>query len=304
MSDDIHALSGAYAVDALDEAEREQFERHLAGCSACQDEVASLVAAATALSSLSDLAPPPSLRDKVLQGITTVRPLPPVVVSDHEQRDLRSRPPAVQGATPSAPEPATVPAPVAPPVAPVSASVAGPTTGPETPATPQQAPDELATRRAGRHADTRRSPLRWLVAAAAACVLAIGGFTVWRANDGGSTPPPTVAEQVQSAPDATTSSDVSLPGGGTATVVRSASLGKAVVITSDLPTAPPGKVYQLWLQDTQGQFTSAGLMPAGGDQTVVLQGDAADAQAAGITVEPAGGSAQPTSNPIAFFSFA
>ena len=282
MSDDIHALSGAYAVDALDDVEREQFERHLAGCSACQAEVASLVAAATALSSLSDVAPPPSLRAKVLQGITTVRPLPPLA-GDQEQHDLGSQPPAVAGATPSVPEPATI---------------APETTG------QAQAPDELATRRAGRHADTRRSPLRWLVAAAAAAILAIGGFTVWRSSDGGSTPPPTVAEQVQSAPDATTSSDVAIPGGGTATVVRSASLGKAVVITSDLPSAPPGKVYQLWLQDAEGKFTSAGLMSAAGDQTVVLQGDAADAQAAGITVEPAGGSAQPTSNPIAFFSFA
>ena len=297
MSDDIHALSGAYAVDALDDVEREQFERHLAGCSACQAEVASLVAAATALSSLSDVAPPPSLRAKVLQGITTVRPLPPVVPADREQRDLGSRPPAAAGATPSAPEPASAPAPVATPQT-------APDTATETEAEQQPAPDELAARRAGRHADTRRSPLRWLVAAATAAVLAIGGFAVWRSSDTGSAPPPTVAEQVQSAPDAKTSSDVALPGGGTATVVRSESLGKAVVITSDLPSAPAGKVYQLWLQDTEGQFTSAGLMAAAGDQTVVLQGDAADAQAAGITVEPAGGSEQPTSNPIAFFSFA
>ena len=104
MSDDIHALSGAYAVDALDDVEREQFERHLAGCSACQAEVASLVAAATSLSSLSDVAPPPSLRAKVLQGITTVRPLPPVVDRD-AQRDLSSQPRAA-AATPPAPEPA------------------------------------------------------------------------------------------------------------------------------------------------------------------------------------------------------
>ena len=31
---DIHALSGAYAVDALDDIERASFERHLAGCAA------------------------------------------------------------------------------------------------------------------------------------------------------------------------------------------------------------------------------------------------------------------------------
>ena len=39
---DIHALSGAYAVDALDDIERAQFERHLAECPACRSEVDSL----------------------------------------------------------------------------------------------------------------------------------------------------------------------------------------------------------------------------------------------------------------------
>ncbi|GAA2159790.1 putative zinc finger protein [Humibacillus xanthopallidus] len=294
MSDDIHALSGAYAVDALDDSERAQFERHLAGCSACQAEVASLVAAATALSSLSDMTPPPALRAKVLQGITTVRPLPPIVAGNAQPVDVAH----------SAPAPAPAAAPEPEPAAPLPLETTAPAVG-STPAAPETAPDELAARRGGRHAETRRSgPLRWLVAAATAAILAIGGFAVWRSTDGGSTTAPTVAEQVRSAPDAKTSSNVALPGGGTATVVRSPSLGKAVVITSDLPSAPAGKVYQLWLQDKSGHFTSAGLMAAAGDQTVVLQGDAADAQAAGITVEPAGGSEQPTSNPIAFFSFA
>jgi hypothetical protein len=45
-------------------------------------------------------------------------------------------------------------------------------------------------------------------------------------------------------------------------------------------------------------------MPAGADQVVVLDGDAAGATGAGITVEPPGGSAQPTTKPIAFVSFA
>ena len=39
---DIHALSGAYAVDALDDIERAQFERHLAECAECRAEVDSL----------------------------------------------------------------------------------------------------------------------------------------------------------------------------------------------------------------------------------------------------------------------
>ena len=43
---EIHALSGAYAVDALDDLERAAFERHLAECAECQAEVASLREAA------------------------------------------------------------------------------------------------------------------------------------------------------------------------------------------------------------------------------------------------------------------
>ena len=38
---DIHALSGAYAVDALDDDERELFEQHLAVCPECRAEVRS-----------------------------------------------------------------------------------------------------------------------------------------------------------------------------------------------------------------------------------------------------------------------
>lgn len=74
---DVHALSGAYAVDALDEAERARFERHLATCSECETEVATLIAAATELSAMTQLTPPASLRAAVLRDIATVRPLPP-----------------------------------------------------------------------------------------------------------------------------------------------------------------------------------------------------------------------------------
>jgi Anti-sigma-K factor rskA/Putative zinc-finger len=79
MSDDIHALSGAYAVDALDDIERAQFERHLAQCPACQHEVASLREASALLAETTAVQPSGQLRDRVLAGITTVRPLPPVI---------------------------------------------------------------------------------------------------------------------------------------------------------------------------------------------------------------------------------
>ena len=70
-----------------------------------------------------------------------------------------------------------------------------------------------------------------------------------------------------------------------------------------MPAAPAGKVYQLWLDVPGEGMVSAGLMPPKADQTVLLDGDAAAATGAGITVEPAGGSPAPTGDPIALFDF-
>lgn len=79
MSIDVHALSGAYAVDALDGGERAEFERHLAECPSCQYEVDGLREAAAALSGAVETVPPERLRVSVLQAISEVRPLPPVI---------------------------------------------------------------------------------------------------------------------------------------------------------------------------------------------------------------------------------
>jgi len=76
---EIHALSGAYAVDALDDVERAQFERHLAECAECRAEVESLRSTAGLLAETTATAPPEALRGRVLADITTVRPLPPEV---------------------------------------------------------------------------------------------------------------------------------------------------------------------------------------------------------------------------------
>jgi Anti-sigma-K factor rskA/Putative zinc-finger len=78
-NDDIHGLSGAYAVDAVDDAERARFEAHLMGCSECQDEVDSLRSAAGELAVEALTSPPPSLRARVLGDISSARPLPPHV---------------------------------------------------------------------------------------------------------------------------------------------------------------------------------------------------------------------------------
>ncbi len=74
---DVHALVGAYAVDAVDDVERAAFERHLAECEDCRQELASLQEAAAMLSTVEPVEPPDRLREQVLAGIGAIRPLPP-----------------------------------------------------------------------------------------------------------------------------------------------------------------------------------------------------------------------------------
>lgn len=254
---EFHALSGAYAIDALDDSERAAFERHLDECAECAAEVRELQATSALLADDAAVAPPAGLRDRVLAEIATVRPLPPEV---HVQR-------------PTEDAPAAKPA------------------------------DQLAGRRAA-----RRTP-RWSgLAVAAAAVIALGvtvPVVINAINDdepGGSQVALSPTEKVLQADDAA-SATVELGDGAEATLVRSESLGQAVLVTKAMPAAPEGKTYQMWLFTDAGAIVSAGLMQPAADQTIILSGDAAHATAAAISVEPAGGSKQPTSDPVALIDF-
>jgi Anti-sigma-K factor rskA/Putative zinc-finger len=66
---DIHALAGAYALDALNDVERVAFARHMAGCPACELEVAELQETAARLADPVAVAPPPGLRAAVLAEV-------------------------------------------------------------------------------------------------------------------------------------------------------------------------------------------------------------------------------------------
>jgi anti-sigma-K factor RskA len=74
---DIHALTGAYALDAVSGEERAAFERHLSECESCAQEVRELRETATRLALAATEDPPPALRARVLNEIKTVRQLPP-----------------------------------------------------------------------------------------------------------------------------------------------------------------------------------------------------------------------------------
>jgi anti-sigma-K factor RskA len=89
--------------------------------------------------------------------------------------------------------------------------------------------------------------------------------------------------------------------GGTVVVTSSASKGQLVLRTSGLPALPPGKVYQLWLIGAQGNKTrSEGLLapPHNGHTGPVLISGVLAGDTFGVTVEPAGGTIQPTATPI------
>jgi anti-sigma-K factor RskA len=79
LSNRLHDLADAYALDALDDSERMRFERHLLGCPACADEVRRHTEVATALAMAVAAEPPPGLRDRVLAATAVTRQLPPDV---------------------------------------------------------------------------------------------------------------------------------------------------------------------------------------------------------------------------------
>ncbi len=83
--------------------------------------------------------------------------------------------------------------------------------------------------------------------------------------------------------------------GGTVTAVVSLRQHEAVVSSAGVPALPGTSVYQLWVLSPSGA-RSAGLLPANhaGTTAPVLANGVQPGERLGITVEPAGGTAQPT----------
>ncbi|MFF9155081.1 anti-sigma factor domain-containing protein [Streptomyces sp. NPDC014846] len=166
-------------------------------------------------------------------------------------------------------------------------------------------PDATRPEQARRLMPRWRGPARWALAASVAAAVAFGGTAVWQYERAQDAHRQVVRAQrhadelarVLAAPDARSRS--AKVAGGAGTLVVSAGRDQAVFVASRMPAPPHGRVYQLWFADG-GKMRSAGLMnPGRSSQAVLMDGAVGRASGVGITVEPAGGSAQPTSAPLA-----
>jgi hypothetical protein len=243
---DLHSLSGAYALDALDSpAERERFARHLSRCPSCANEVRGLREVATALAFAATAEAPADMRGQVLAAAARTRQLPPEVRS-HRLHARPQRPQRPQRTLPWVPWLSGAVA-----LASIAAAVFFGLSQSHT-------QDELNQARAQNQA----------------------------------------LSVVLSAPKVQVLSQVSASG-GKAIVVLAAERHELAVVTTGLPALPAGKVYQLWLI-SKAKITSAGLLPTAksGQTPAILATGVVKGDALGLTVEPAPGSAQPSTKPI------
>ena len=91
MTDDVHALAAAYALDALDPEERRRFESHYPDCETCAAEVREFRATASHLGATVPAPLPGDLKARVMADVGRTRQLPPKVVPMAE-RTRRVRP--------------------------------------------------------------------------------------------------------------------------------------------------------------------------------------------------------------------
>lgn len=260
----LHDLGAPYALDALDADEAAAFEAHLADCDACRQEVASFRATAAMLADETAAAPPPGLRDDVLAAIGSVRQAPPVVAADE------------------------------------AAEALGPAGDPGAADAARRAPDgtaeQVARPTADRGATARTTSWagRLGLGLAAALVVVAGALGIWvdglqdqlreqRADTA------RLAAVLGGEDSRTLSSD------GTTLVVDAQ--GSAVVASSRLQAPAADEVLQLWVIDADGTARSAGLFEDP-TQPRLLDLPVQQGATVGITVEPAGGSEAPTSDPV------
>ena len=88
-------------------------------------------------------------------------------------------------------------------------------------------------------------------------------------------------------------------GGGEATLIWSLDQRKSAILVNGLPALSSGKTYQLWYIGGDGAIPAGTFEPtASATSWRVLDGAMSAGDTVGVTVEPKGGSSQPTTDPI------
>jgi len=261
---DFSTLSGSNALHALGPAERAEFEQHLRE-SALQEteqtrnEVTELSDTAVLLGlAVAPVTPSPALKDTIMAKLGSTPQLSPVSASSSPSADAASRPPHDT----AAPSPAE---------------------------------------RKARAAWFSR-PVTALACAAAAVALIIGGGVIVN-NFSVDSFEQAQADQLAAinAADDAQRRVSPIEGGGTATLVWSKELGTSALVVAGIASLPADRSYQLWYIDAgDGVARPAGVFStaATGVGSRVLDGSMGAGDAVGLTVEPAGGSATPTTTPI------
>ncbi len=157
--------------------------------------------------------------------------------------------------------------------------------------TPQQRPVvSLAERRSLRRALPRMA----MAAAFLIGAVGVGGYVVERDNAQEEHSQNVAISQVIGAEDVAAKTKT-LDTGGNVKMYSSEAADSAVIIAKGLPSPGDGKVYQVWMIDRTGP-TSQGTFHRDGQ--MIMRG-VSGADRVAVTVEPAGGSKQPTTAPVA-----
>ncbi|WP_018500684.1 anti-sigma factor [Parafrankia discariae] len=171
----------------------------------------------------------------------------------------------------------------------VSADRAVPPTGRPDQTGRQGGPDRRRRRPRARHA------LVGVAAGVLAAGAALGTVTVNQRAELADTRAQVADAQALAASALTVADSAPVAGGGELTMANAGNL--AVVSARDLPPLDAGKVYQLWLLGPRGA-RSAGMTVGTARSGDWIVGNVGDADRVALTVEPAGGSPQPTTDPV------
>jgi len=82
MNTDLHTLTGAYAVDALDALERSAFQAHLSECDSCTEEVMGLRATSAVLGVAVAVTPDEEFRRRLMSQVRNTRQQAPLAGSE------------------------------------------------------------------------------------------------------------------------------------------------------------------------------------------------------------------------------